>query len=565
MKSTTEATLPFLPKPKTVSQTSLDLAPEIILLGEQPDSEGLTALAEGFQVQDYLTPLRHLPLDSQEAKDLLRLVPAGPVAGGGGAEDCRLLLQPGTGDQGPRVRAVLHPGSTGALNRGFALIVQAALFLKHKIWTVGNQAGSPGLMIQDAPRFELRGLHLDVSRHFFSREVVLELLYHMALVGLNRFHWHLTDDQGWRVPVEGFPELTVAGASRGLAYDQANPISPAGEDDPSRAYTREDIQAVLHRSRDLGITVVPEIDLPGHIQAAAAVVPGLACGHLEGKTPQGPWQDVGINPWAICPTGERSYQFIEKVMDSVSKTFGSTRIHLGGDECLGLNWQNCPDCRGWVESQGIQPPNREILDIHQWEQHPARRALYGEFVRRIIDLAEQKGFDLELWDDVLEVIPKNHGAKQPAGGQPEAGQPKVPTLFCWHADAVDRARGRGYPLVSCPETLIYFDHPQSPAPEEPGPKHFDPNVSTLGDILAWQPPKDVVGLQGCIWTEVMVTRERLEYMLFPRLWGLAQQAWNPGASDESSRGGEKRPQWTEAWADLYDALGVRGNWDREKW
>lgn len=383
------------------------------------------------------------------------------------------------------------------------------------------------LYIEDQPAYQDRGLHLDVARNFFSADTVCSMLDSMALHGLNRFHWHLTDDQGWRIPILEYPQLCP---------------------DNQEHYSEEDIRRVTSHARKLGISVVPEIDLPGHVQAALAFMPELAFGELDGGQPQGPWEAHGINPWALNPLSDKTYEFLEIVLLRSSELFETRRIHLGGDECLGLNWQSIPECRSWALEQGLPDFPMEFEDIQVWAEHPARRALFTVFMKRAIEIASRLELQLDLWDDVLEAFKDQ---ELPSGIR----------LLCWHVDGIEKARHTGLPLVACPEDFVYLDHHQSDLSDELGPSHFRPNTISLTRILNYQPPADAEGLQCCIWTEVIDSVKRLEYMAYPRALALAELAWNGAISQPA----DFRDHVISFWADSYRNRGVQGNWDRKRW
>ncbi len=497
--------LPFLPAPGRIEIQDGELASGIHISGPPEWFDHLPLLARRYK----LTPVSvsggaRLPASDDAA------VPGNAAVPGGG---CTVKIQ---AEQDMRsVRAELYcKDRTGAARAG-GLIIQAMWMLQH-----GYDWGSGILHIQDAPAFPVRGMHLDVARHFFDADTVMRILDYCAMVGINRFHWHLTDDQGWRLPVAGYPSLTESGA----------------------AYTAAEVQRVVAHAASLSITLVPEIDLPGHVQAVLAAVPELVSGDIKGETPAEPWGDYGINPWALSPFNPMTWVFIDRVLKETASLFQTSRIHLGGDECLGLNWQSDPFCLEWAREQGLPEFPMEFDDIQIWERHPARRAIYREFIQRLLHLAEKRGYELELWDDVLETIRGKEGERLPA------------QLLCWHAEAgqQERARKTGVPWIACPEDTVYFDHAQSDQAGEPGPVHFSPNPINLTDVLAWIPPEDASGVQCCLWTEAVTSVSRLEFMLFPRLWGFAEAAWSGGAVSRR----EEVARRVEVWTKFHQQLGI---------
>ncbi|GAB6088418.1 family 20 glycosylhydrolase [Spirochaeta dissipatitropha] len=460
---------------------------------------------------------------------------------------CRLWLNiPAGSNADPSgISARVEAGDQQSAMRAGALIIQMLTMLERGMRFASEPGASPQtgpsadassqssaetdtiLYIEDQPTYQDRGLHLDVARNFFSADTVCGMLDNMALHSLNRFHWHLTDDQGWRIPILEYPQLC-----------------PENQEH----YSEEDIQRVTAHAGKLGITVVPEIDLPGHVQAALAYMPELAFGELDGGQPQGPWEAHGINPWALNPLSEKTYEFLEIVLLRCSELFETSRIHLGGDECLGLNWQSIPECRSWAIEQGLPDFPMEFQDMQVWAEHPARRALFTVFMKRSIEIAARLGIQLDLWDDVLEAFKDQQ-------------LPEGIRLLCWHIDGIEKASHTGLPLVACPENWVYLDHHQTDLSDELGPSHFRPNTISLTRVLSYQPPADADGLQCCIWTEVIDSVKRLEYMAYPRVLALAELAWNGSVSQPT----EFRDQVISFWADSYRDRGIQGNWDRTRW
>lgn len=335
------------------------------------------------------------------------------------------------------------------------------------------------------PRFDWRGMHLDVSRHLFEVPVIQRFLERMAFFGFNRFHWHLTDDQGWRLPSRRYPELNRIGSWR----TEENGTRYGG------FYRPEEIRQVVDHARSLGIVVVPEIDLPGHTQSALAALPELSC--LGERVPV--WNQWGISPHVLCPGKEAVYQFVETLLEEVAELFPGPWVHIGGDECPTTHWQRCPDCRQWIESEGLD----------------SERALQGFFTRRIGRILARLDKNPVAWDEVLDNDP-----------------PEDLTVTIWRGhgrDAIEKATRHNIPFILCPQKVCYFDWHPSANPDEKG--GF--GITTAGDVLNWDPeeglPQDsrLLGVQANLWSERICTEEDLVYLSMPRMAALATVCHQP--------------------------------------
>ena len=343
----------------------------------------------------------------------------------------------------------------------------------------------PFCRISDYPRFGYRGMHLDVSRHFFSVSEVKRYIDVMELHKMNVFHWHLTDDQGWRVEIKGYPQLTAAGAWREGHY--------------GGYYTREEIREVVSYAADRGITVMPEIDMPGHMQAALASYPYLGCT----GGPYEVWSGWGVSPEVLCPGKETTFRFIEGVLDEIMELFPSTYIHIGGDECPKDRWMECPDCQSVIAASGI------VSD----DKFSEGQYLQAMFMRRIEDYLEQHGRHAVAWDTVM------------AWRSPEYGL---------------EAAALGKDAIMVPEQYMYFDYMQALEPGEPGAFRlltaakvysFEPVPENIGREQA----SHVIGVQGNLWTERVPDAATLEYMLMPRIAALSEVQWCAGERKDYSR------------------------------
>ncbi|MBK8021100.1 MAG: beta-N-acetylhexosaminidase [Chloroflexi bacterium] len=360
----------------------------------------------------------------------------------------------------------------------------------------------PAVDIEDRPRFAWRGLMLDVCRHFFPVSFVKKLLDTMALYKLNVLHWHLTDDQGWRIEIKSLPRLTEVG-SRRSASTKPDKRSGSGEDltdvldgiPYGGFYTQEEIREVVAYAQSRFITVVPEIEMPGHSVAALTSYPELGCVG-QGYEVRTTW---GIADEVLCAGKESTYEYVEKVLSEVVDLFPSEIIHIGGDECPKARWRECPHCQAAIEREGLN-------DEHELQSY---------FVRRVEKILEAKGRRLIGWDEILE-----------GGLAPKA------TVMSWRgAKGGIEAATAGHPVVMSPNTSCYLDYYQAEDQDsEPlaifgfvplrRAYAFDATEGVPADKAGF-----VLGGQGNLWTEYISTGSHAEYMLFPRALALADALW----------------------------------------
>jgi hexosaminidase len=362
---------------------------------------------------------------------------------------------------------------------------------------VGDASSIPGVHIADAPRFPWRGLMLDSARHMQSVGEIKQLLDAMALHKLNTFHWHLTDDQGWRIEIRGYPKLTEVGGCRVPAGD-AGVDAHTGE--PRRYcgyYTQAQIRDIVAYAAQRHITVVPEIDIPGHAQAAVAAYPSL--GSVDGPTRVS--AEWGVHPY-LFNADEDTLTVLENVLSEVIALFPGEYVHLGGDEAVKQQWRNSPRVQARMRALGID----------------SEAGLQGYFVKRLGAFLHAHGRRLVGWDEILE-----------------ADLPQDAVVMSWRGDAgaVDAAR-KGHDVVMSPSSELYFDYLQTSSPDEqPG----RPATIDLRKVYAFDPvpaelsaeaSRHVLGLQANVWTEHMRTFARVEHALFPRIAAVAETGWSPG-------------------------------------
>jgi len=357
----------------------------------------------------------------------------------------------------------------------------------------------PCVHITDQPRFGWRGLMLDVSRHFFTKQEVEKLLDVMALHKMNTFHWHLVDDQGWRIEIKKYPKLTEIGAWRGgvgfgLSPDSTTAYGPDGR--YGGFYTQDDIREVVAYARKLHIMIVPEIEMPGHSLAALSAYPQYGTG-------KGPFEVPlrgGVNPGIYNPANEETFQFLDDVLSEVFQLFPSKYIHIGGDEVPKAPWKNDAACQALMKREGLK--NEE--ELQSW------------FIRRIEKYVNSQGKTLIGWSEILQ-----------------GGLARNAVVMDWIGGGKEAA-SQGHDVVMTPTSYCYLDYYQSRDQEnEP---HAIGGFLPLKKVYAMEPmpaglspefEKHILGPQGNVWTEYIANLKHVEYMAFPRLSALAEAGWSP--------------------------------------
>lgn len=386
-------------------------------------------------------------------------------------------------------KAIYIQGGKAGVMRGMASLIQLIAFSKE------HKKHISCMTISDAPVFSYRGVHLDVSRHFFSKEFVKRYLDLLALYKMNTFHWHLTDDQGWRIEIKKYPLLTDVGAWR-----KGSMIGPyRNQEFDSIAYggfyTQEDIREVVAYAKDRSIEVIPEIEMPGHSTAALAAYPQFSCrdSALEVAKGWGGFEDV------FC-TKDSTFIFLQDVLAEVIDLFPSQYIHIGGDECPKQRWKECPVCQNTIKINNLK---------NEFE-------LQSYFIHRIDTFLNSKGKKLVGWDEIIE-----------GGLAPNA------TVMSWRGiDGGIAAATTGHDAIMTPGSHCYFDHYQ-------GEKNLEPlaiggytpiekvyNYQPIPDTLNSEQRKFILGAQANLWTEYMYDQKQVEYMLMPRLLALSEVLWS---------------------------------------
>ncbi|KRO68175.1 MAG: hypothetical protein ABR88_03130 [Cryomorphaceae bacterium BACL7 MAG-120322-bin74] len=355
----------------------------------------------------------------------------------------------------------------------------------------------PSIHIEDAPAFRYRGMHLDVCRHFMPVEFIEKYIDNLALHKFNRFHWHLTEDQGWRIEIKKYPRLTEIGAWRNAS--QTGPYAEQRFDSTRHGgfYTQEEARHIVDYAAKLGIRVIPEIEMPGHSLAALAAYPELSCtgGPFSVASGWGVFDDV------YCAGNPEVYTFLEGVLDEIMDIFPSEIIHIGGDECPKTRWEACSKCQSEMQ-------RNHIADVH---------GLQSYFITRMERYLNAHGRNIIGWDEILE-----------GGLAPNAA------VMSWRGTAggVQAAR-MGHEVVMTPGKPLYFDHYQFDPSKEPVAIG---GFNTLLDVYAYHPyqgdpgvpepyQRFVIGAQANVWTEYMETSDHIEHMVQPRASALAEKLW----------------------------------------
>ncbi|WP_202841354.1 family 20 glycosylhydrolase [Luteimonas saliphila] len=360
----------------------------------------------------------------------------------------------------------------------------------------GQAVRIPALRIEDAPRFGWRGVMLDSARHFQSVDEIKQLLDAMARHKLNVFHWHLTDDQGWRIEIPKYPKLMEVAACR-IPAGEAGTDPATGETRPYCGYyTQDQIRDIVAYAAQRHITVVPEFDMPGHVQAIVAAYPQY--GSL-GDTPPAS-NEWGVHQY-LFNVEEETFVFIEDVLDEIVALFPSTYIHIGGDEAVKDQWQQSPIVQARMKELGIADET----------------ALQSWFIKRLETYLEGKGRRLLGWDEILD------------GGLP----PRATVMFWRGTEGGIAAARAGHDVVMTPWDKLYLDYLQTMSPNEPPGRPTQVTLQTVYDfepvpeVLTAEQRKHILGVQANVWTEHMRTWPRVQHALFPRVAALAESAWSP--------------------------------------
>lgn len=386
-------------------------------------------------------------------------------------------------------RGITLTGLPDGLLRGVATLAQVL---------EQHPAEVPCLTVRDEPRFAYRGMMLDVSRHFMPLGDVKALIDELAALKFNTFHWHLTDDQGWRIEIKRYPKLTEVGAWRRRTLKGHASAEPAEYDDTPHGgfYTQDDVREVVAYAAARRITVIPEIDLPGHAQAAQAAYPELSC---RGEALE-VWDRWGINHEVYC-TRDQTFTFLQGVLDEVIDLFPSRTVHIGGDEVETGHWAGCPDCREVMRREGLTRV----------------KELEGYFIGRIAQYLTGKGVRVIGWDEITE-----------------GPLPPGVTVMSWRGfeGGIDAAR-RGFDVIMSPQSHVYLDHYQGDRETEPlaiggfSDLHKTYSFEPIPPELTPGEARHILGGQANLWREYIPDTAHVQYMAFPRLHAVAEALWTP--------------------------------------
>lgn len=378
----------------------------------------------------------------------------------------------------------------------------------------------PGVLVRDEPRFAYRGLMLDVSRHYFPLSYIKHYIDIMARYKMNRFHWHLTDDQGWRIEIKQFPRLQSIASQR-----KESPVKRTAEKDGTPhggIYTQEEVKEIVAYAAERYITVIPEIEMPGHAQAALAAYPDLGCtgGPYEVSTH---W---GVHKEVFCAGNDSVFTFLERVLDEVIPLFPGQYIHIGGDECPKDRWKTCAKCQARIKAQNLK-------DEHELQSY---------FIQRMEKYVNRKGKRIIGWDEILE-----------GGLAPDA------TVMSWRGEEGGLAAAKQkHDVIMTPNTYLYLDYYQAAPATEP---HAFGGYLPLDKVYSYEPypaslTKDeqqyIKGVQGNLWTEYIGNGPYVDYMVYPRALALSEIQWSPASKKNFARFSDKLPKELAA----MEALGV---------
>ena len=445
---------------------------------------------------------------------------------------------PATGEFA-KLESRIDPSAEGIRAEGYRLqidrrkilltaIDSAGLFYgKQTLRQLATAQGIPCVEVLDNPRFAYRGMHLDVSRHFFPKEQIFKILDEMAYYKLNKFHFHLCDNGGWRIQIDKYPNLTEVGSKRrgttiGHNTAEIDTIPVGG------FYTKDEIRDIIDYAAKRHITIIPEVDLPGHMQAALASYPELGCT----GGPYEVWCNWGVTDQVLCAGNDSVYTFLDDVLGEVADLFPSEYIHIGGDECAKGEWEKCAKCQAKIKALGIKAD----------KEHTAEQKLQSHVTKHVSDFLASKGKKIIGWDEILE------------GGIADDA-----TVMSWRGEAGGiKASEMGHDVIMTPNTYLYFDYYQSPDKDKQ-PLAIGGNLP-IDKVYSYEPVTEAMtpeqaahikGVQANVWTEYIPTFAQVQYMALPRWAALAEIQWmQPGTRDYAAF--YKRLQHL---AKIYDAEG----------
>lgn len=386
-----------------------------------------------------------------------------------------------------------------------------------KILPANVMAGKPGapgaeyvlpvLQIMDEPAYGYRGFMLDVSRHFFTADEIKRMLDVMSYYKLNRFHWHLTDDQGWRLPMEKYPKLTTVGATAPdirITDMHAKTQYMAGKPYGPYSYTKEELKDIVDYAAKRHIEVVPEVDMPGHFVAALVAYPEFSCAPWADREV---WTRAGVSKDVLNVADPKAVEFAGDIIDELAEIFPYPYIHIGGDECPTDAWETNADCRALMEKEGLDNP----------------RLLQSRFIKQMADRAASRGKKLYVWNEALT----SQGADSVMLKDIDA------SIFAWWPadESVRKATANNLPVVYTPFGPYYINRRQAPD-SAPGAGKGEDDVKRTYEVVPFAtavPGSEAnhMGVQGTFWTEHVSDPEYMEHLALPRLIAIAEAGWTP--------------------------------------
>lgn len=386
------------------------------------------------------------------------------------------------------------------------------------------QVALPGVTVDDAPRFAYRGAMLDVGRHFFPVDSVKNFIDMLALHNINRFHWHLSEDQGWRIEIKALPELTKEGSKREQTVVGHNSGWYDGTPYGPYFYTQDEAREIVRYAAERHITVIPEIDMPGHMLAALHCYPNLGC--TGGPYKVG--QDWGVYPDVLCAGNPETLKFIDTVLGEIIKIFPSEYIHIGGDECPKDRWKVCPKCQAKIKELGLKGDDK----------HSAEEKLQSFIINHAEKFLNAHGRQIIGWDEILE-----------GGLAPNA------TVMSWRGEAGGfEAARQHHNVIMAPNTYLYFDYYQSKnhntEPQAIGgyvPVEKVYNYEPVPDKMPVDERKYIIGVQANLWTEYIPTLRQAQYMELPRMAALSEVQWSAPARKNYAGFLKRLPQLTKVY------------------
>ena len=501
-----QLTINIIPKPAVlqVKTGSFSITKNtVIAVADEGDKKAAEFL------RDYLQQYYNLKLDidKQEGKDYIRLFTKKFIKAPD--KDAYSLI---VTKEGIDISGDTYPGTFYGIQ---SLIQLLPVPVNAATQTQNPKLEIQQLSIQDAPRFSYRGMHFDVARHFFPVSFVKKYIDYIALHKMNYFHWHLTDDQGWRIEIKKYPGLTEKGSCRNGTIIGRYPGTANDNLRYCGFYTQEEVKEVVQYAADRHITVVPEIEMPGHASAAIAAYPWLSCfpeeettipthpseasKNSKGKKVQETW---GVFDDVFCGGKDSTFQFLQDVIDEILPLFPSKYIHIGGDECPKNNWKRCPQCQARIKKEGLK-------DEHELQSY---------FIQRMEKHINGKGRTIIGWDEILE-----------GGLAPNA------VVMSWRGEAGGIAAAKqDHYVVMTPGSHVYLDHAQSQKEDSVTIGGYTPldktySYNPIPKELTGEQSKFVMGSQGNVWTEYIKNIRKVEYMIFPRMSALSEVLWTDPA------------------------------------